>query len=436
MITDICYALFYIAEAITCYIFFENLYSRKTAPDYGKYRVYVMFPLTTIIGYAVSFLKTPVLNLAVFAVTTLAIALVCYKIRFGAAVFMTAMLVSFMLLSELCMIFLGSAVFDLLYFGYTDNIFVLIAQAGLSKLVYFLFAYSVSRILAKRGQFLKTEKYVFPLAFLPVTTVLVILFVSLFVADGSGKYAYLVSISTVLLILANIIVFIVYYYVQRTNSENTFLQLEQQKNNARLEYYELLMSQSEDRNILIHDIKHHLLNIEALSLDGNNDAVASYIGRIKEEFGLSEAVCYSGNRILDVIINRYRMICRQQEIEFSAEAGNIPADFMNEVDLTALLDNVLQNAVESAVKSEKKYVSFSAFRVNDNFMKMLISNSCDTAPVFDKKGNLGSSKKGKNHGWGTKSVARVIKKYDGDVNYRYIADKAQFECDIVIRTDI
>lgn len=436
MITDICYALFYIAEAITCYIFFENLYSRKTAPDYGKYRVYVMFPLTTIIGYAVSFLKTPVLNLAVFAVTTLAIALVCYKIRFGAAVFMTAMLVSFMLLSELCMIFLGSAVFDLLYFGYTDNIFVLIAQAGLSKLVYFLFAYSVSRILAKRGQFLKTEKYVFPLAFLPVTTVLVILFVSLFVADGSGKYAYLVSISTVLLILANIIVFIVYYYVQRTNSENTFLQLEQQKNNARLEYYELLMSQSEDRNILIHDIKHHLLNIEALSLDGNNDAVASYIGSIKEEFGLSEAVCYSGNRILDVIINRYRMICRQQEIEFSAEAGNIPADFMNEVDLTALLDNVLQNAVESAVKSEKKYVSFSAFRVNDNFMKMLISNSCDTAPVFDKKGNLRSSKKGKNHGWGTKSVARVIKKYDGDVNYRYIADKAQFECDIVIRTDI
>ena len=428
--------MFYIAEAITCYIFFENLYSRKTAPDYGKYRVYVMFPLTTIISYAVSFLKTPVLNLAVFAVTTLAIALVCYKIRFGAAVFMTAMLVSFMLLSELCMIFLGSAVFDLLYFGYTDNIFVLIAQAGLSKLVYFLFAYSVSRILAKRGQFLKTEKYVFPLAFLPVTTVLVILFVSLFVADGSGKYAYLVSISTVLLILANIIVFIVYYYVQRTNSENTFLQLEQQKNNARLEYYELLMSQREDRNILIHDIKHHLLNIEALSIDGNNDAVASYIGRIKEEFGLSEAVCYSGNRILDVIINRYRMICRQQEIEFSAEAGNIPADFMNEVDLTALLDNVLQNAVESAVKSEKKYVSFSAFRVNDNFMKMLISNSCDTAPVFDKKGNLRSSKKGKNHGWGTKSVARVIKKYDGDVNYRYIADKAQFECDIVIRTDI
>ncbi len=436
MITDICYALFYIAEAITCYIFFENLYTRKTAPDYGKYRVYVMFPLTTIIGYAVSFLKTPVLNLAVFAVTTLAIALVCYKIRFGAAVFMTAMLVSFMLLSELCMIFLGSAVFDLMYFGYTDNIFVLIAQAGLSKLIYFLFAYSVSRILAKRGQFLKTEKYVFPLAFLPVTTVLVILFVSLFVADGSGKYAYLVSISTVLLILANIIVFIVYYYVQRTNSENTFLQLEQQKNNARLEYYELLMSQREDRNILIHDIKHHLLNIEALSLDGNNDAVASYIGRIKEEFGLSEAVCYSGNRILDVIINRYRMICRQQEIEFSAEAVNIPADFMNEVDLTALLDNVLQNAVESAVKSEKKYVSFSAFRVNDNFMKMLICNACDSAPELDKEGNLRSRKKGKNHGWGTKSVARVIKKYDGDVNYRYIADNAQFECDIVIRTDI
>lgn len=433
MITDICYALFYIAEAITCYIFFENLYTRKTAPDYGKYRVPVMFFVTTVSSFAVSFLRIPRVNLCVFAVTTLAIALVCYKIRFGAAVFMTAMLVAFMLLSELCMIFLGNAFFGLKFFSYNEDLLTLITQAGLSKLIYFLLAYSVARIIAKRGQFLKTEKYVFPLAFLPITTILVILFVSLFIADGSDDYSYLVSISTVLLILANIIVFIVYYYVQRTNSENTFLQLEQQKNNARLEYYEMLMSQSEDRNILIHDIKHHLLNIEALSIDGKNDAVTSYIGKIKDEFGLSENVHYSGNRILDVIINRYRMICRQQGIEFSAETGNIPTDFMNEVDLTALLDNVLQNAVESAVRSEKKYVSFSAFRVNGNFMKMLICNACDSAPELDKEGNLRSRKKGKNHGWGTKSVARVMKKYNGDVKYTYDDEKKTFECELVLK---
>ena len=433
MISHICYALFYIAEAITGYIFFENLYARKITSEYSKYRVYVMFAITTIISYAVSFFRIPMLNLAVFAVVTLTIALVCYRIKFGAAVFMTAMLVAFMLLSELCLIFLGNALFDLLYFSYTEDLLILITQAGLSKLIYFLLAYSVARIIAKRGQFLKTEKYVFPLAFLPITTVLVILFVSVFVTDGGEKYSYLVSISTVLLILANIIVFIVYYYVQRTNNENTFLQLEHQKNNARLEYYEMLMSQSEDRNILIHDIKHHLLNIEALSMEGNCDAVNDYIAKIKEDFGLSQTVHHSGNRMIDVIINRYRKMCSQKGIEFSTEAGNIPTDFMNEVDLTALLDNALENAVESAVKSKNRYVSFSVFRVNDNFMKILITNSCDTSPVFDKDGNLRSSKKEKNHGWGTKSMQRVLKKYDGEITYGYNADKNEFECDIILK---
>ncbi len=428
MISDICYALFFIAEAVIAFIFFEKIYVRKS-----NIRVYVMFPLTAAISYAVSFYETHNLNLAVFVVATLAVLLVCYEIKIPAAMFMTAILTVFMLLSELCVLFFSNTFFGNELYDYRDDISVMIVQASLSKLIYFIIAYCVAKIIEKRGKPAQTDRYVFALALLPViTVVLFLLLENSFVTGKIGDYSLMITVGTVMLVFANILVFGVYDRVQRTNNENTFLQLEQEKNKARLEYYEMLMNQTENRNILVHDIKHHLVSMENLAAEGKADAVVKYINSIRTEFGLSESLHYSGNRMLDVILKRYERLCRQAGVKFTAEVRNFPHDFISETDITALIDNTLENALESARKSERKYVSFSSSIVNDNFVKIEIINSCDTAPVFDKYG-MPVSKKGKNHGWGTKSIHRIVRKYDGDVKYRYNADSRQFECDIVLR---
>ncbi len=432
MITYICYAMFYISEALTAFVFFEKLYARK-----GNVWVYVMYPLAAVISYAASFFDVHILNLVLFAVVTLTVVLVCYKIKLPTAMFMTAILTVFMLLSELCVLFFSTTFLDKEVFVYKDEISVMIVQASLSKLIYFVIAYSVARIIEKKGKFNGTDKYVFSLAFLPVITVVLLLMLEQSFVSGNAKdYSLMITITAVLLVFANILVFGVYDRVQRINSENTFLQFEQEKNNARLEYYEMLVNQTENRNILIHDIKHHLVSIENLASEGRSDAVVGYINSIRDEFGLSESLHYSGNRMLDVILKRYEKLCKQSGVDFSAEVLNIPSDFLSEMDITALIDNALENALESACKSNKKYVCFSSLLVNDNFIKIGIRNSCDITPVFDKYGVPVSSKKGKNHGWGTKSIQKVVRKYDGEVNYRYITDKGQFECDIVLRYEM
>ena len=237
----------------------------------------------------------------------------------------------------------------------------------------------------------------------------------------------------VLALFSNLLVFAVSDSVQRTNSENTFLQLEKQQNKSRIEYYEMLMSQYEDRSILIHDIKHHLQNMEALARSGESENVINYIDTIREDFGLTDKVRYCGNRILDVIINRYESDCKQLGITFTAEARSVPSDFMNEADLTAVLDNLLGNAVESADKSEKRYVELEAKLLNDNFFTIKIINSCDQTPVFDKNGIPQSRKKEKNHGWGTKSVMKTVGKYDGRIKYSYDENKREFLCMIIIK---
>lgn len=120
-------------------------------------------------------------------------------------------------------------------------------------------------------------------------------------------------------------------------------------------------------------------------------------------------------------------------ISFTAEAKSVPDDFINEVDLTALIDNLLENAAESALKSEIHHVSFNAVRINDHFLIVNIKNSCDIPPEFDKDGTPKTKKIGKNHGWGTKSIGKVLKKYDGELKYKYHEEEKQFETELMIK---
>ncbi len=430
-----CYLLMYLIESITCFIFFENSYNRKQEPDYSDYRVHATYPAVFAVSYAVSFIGIPFINLIVFFIGTLFIAYFCYEIKMKSAVFMTIILSAYMLVSELVVIFFSSMMFDTELIQAQEDIMIIVVQSGLSKLVYFLLAFITAKVFTNKERAQETDKYLVALGFLPLATVIVLTFLFYYelTHDVEEPYNTWLTISSVLLLASNIVVFAVYDFVQRTNSENMFLQIDNIKNKARMEYYEMLMSQYENRSILIHDIKRHLVSIEAAAQMGDSEGVERYIDTIRVDFGLDDRIRYSGNRILDVIINRYDNKCKVLGIYFTAEAKSVPDDFINEVDMTALIDNLLENAAESALSSEIHRVSFKAERLNDHFLKVNIKNTCDIPPEFDKDGTPKTKKTGKNHGWGTKSINKVLKKYDGELKYFYHEEEKQFETDLMIK---
>lgn len=429
------YLLMYLIESITCFVFFENSYNRKQEPDYWDYRVHVAYPAVFTVSYAISFIGVPFINLITFFIGTLFIAYFCYEIKLKSALFMTAILSAFMLVSELVIIFFSSMMFDTELIQPQDDIMVIVIQSGLSKLVYFLLAFITAKVFTNKERAQETDKYLIALGFLPVTTAIVLTFLFYYKLTHNVEEPYntWLTISSVLLLASNIVVFAVYDFVQRSNNENLFLQIDNIKNKARIDYYEMLMNQYENRSILIHDIKRHLVSIEAAAQNGDSEGVTRYIDTIRADFGLDDRIRFSGNRILDVIINRYDIKCKDLGISFTAEAKSVPDDFINEVDLTALIDNLLENAAESALKSEIHHVSFNAVRINDHFLIVNIKNSCDIPPEFDKDGTPKTKKIGKNHGWGTKSIGKVLKKYDGELKYKYHEEEKQFETELMIK---
>ena len=91
---------------------------------------------------------------------------------------------------------------------------------------------------------------------------------------------------------------------------------------------------------------------------------------------------------------------------------------------------MLDNAIESAVKSKKKIITIGINKLG-NMLVFDVTNSSDTPPLV-KNGRLVSTKKsGGLHGYGFKSICRTAKKYNGDVEWEYRKDTKEFTVSII-----
>ena len=231
----------------------------------------------------------------------------------------------------------------------------------------------------------------------------------------------LVSVSVVALLFVNIAVLFIYNRIQRIDSENAALQMSRLRDCADAEYYRMLQQQYEGQRILIHDIKKHLSVINSMAEDNNNEEITEYISELEDlpEFKRKARLC--NEPILNMVLIRYSEYCSMHDINFSCDVRSDGVSFMDAISITALFGNLLSNAVEAAEKSSEKMIELSVTKnVERNNILISLINSCDIAPTKDAHGKLTTHKdRSKGHGYGTKSIDRVVAKFDGRLEMRY-----------------
>ena len=88
--------------------------------------------------------------------------------------------------------------------------------------------------------------------------------------------------------------------------------------------------------------------------------------------------------------------------------------------------------VESAEKSATKKMLVQITNVMNSYRKIAVINSCDTPPST-KNGELITSKENKEtHGLGTKSIKKIVTKYDGELDWEYNENTKEFKFTILI----
>lgn len=191
-----------------------------------------------------------------------------------------------------------------------------------------------------------------------------------------------------------------------------------------MQYLDLLEKKNETMNIMAHDYKNNLLTIASMT---DSTEVKDYINNMMGEITKYNQIAKSKNRLLDVILSKYTDLCNSKGVRFETNIMTENLCFVNNYDISSLFNNILDNALEAALMSTDKYINLEITNSLNSYHKIVATNSCDIEPKTEN-GKLITSKKNKEtHGFGTKSINRIVKKYDGEMQWEYDNELKQFK---------
>lgn len=165
---------------------------------------------------------------------------------------------------------------------------------------------------------------------------------------------------------------------------------------------------------LKHDMKNHTLVMLSYLEENRVEEAKAYAGELLDKLNKMYTYVNVGNSLLNYIINNKLSAAKEQGIEIKAEIENLAFDYMDSVDFSALLNNLLDNAIHGALesKSPKLEVQISAKK---GFDIITVKNSIDES-VLERNPEFVSTKDKPGHGYGMKQIRSIVEKYNGDID--------------------
>nr|WP_288977124.1 sensor histidine kinase [uncultured Blautia sp.] len=284
-----------------------------------------------------------------------------------------------------------------------------------SKMLFFVV------IIALKKVFMNEEMKELPvgngilLMFIPLGSIYIMNTVFVLGYEASWEYSKEYSlISVIILLLINVLVFYVYIkladdlQVKRMNAV-----YEQQLELCERHQEETEISMLQIRDVQ-HGIKNHFISILAYAEKGECGKIIKFINDIIEDGKLE--LSNTGNIVTDSLVGYWRRTAEHEGIEFQSEL-NIPMELpFKGADISLILGNLLENAVEGAKTAEgRKYIRLKMKYDRKNLL-IVLENSYKGELVKGKGEELRTTKRDTaNHGIGLPSVKRAVGKYHGKV---------------------
>lgn len=309
--------------------------------------------------------------------------------------------------------------------------------AVISKTLFFAVMSALLLWLKKRQKpFLQYDKSVFFTILIPFIAQIIVL-ILFAVCDSPSMTATqnrLITINAFFLLIVNLLIFGLNQYNQKKHLEFTEMQIQLQKEHDSAEYYKMLIAQNENQRILIHDMKKHLQSIALLNEDNQNEKIRAYINQLMQSSDLLEFSKICDHKILNNILCRYKKVCNDLHIAFHADIRSNTTTFLSDSDVTPLFCNMLDNAVEASNHIKDSYIEITAAqRKHTPFVIITIINSCAGNP-FSPNGELVSSKQNPQaHGFGIKSMEKIIHNYNGNIQMYYDEETSTFHTIIMLK---
>lgn len=372
-----------------------------------------------------------IINIASFMIINFIVLILNYNITLRQSIIHTVILTAIMLISECIVAFPTSAFLNADLLLYKEQFTLMLIESSLSKMLYIALCFILTKTnKIEKNSRTKTPLYLF---LFPLCSIFVLVLLICIAAnyDLSVTINNTIAFLSVILLLSVVLTYILYNKFSKKEKELYELRNEFSKIETDKSYYQILERQNEEIHSFSHNTKNHFQVIKSLTNEKNvEDYIDNCYGKLEKYSMFGK----TNNKILDIIINKYSLLCEIKNIKFLVSIKTANLSYIKDDDLSALLSCILDNAVEAAEKTENGRIEFNLN--NQNFFDVLTCiNSCNYNSDFDKNTLKTTKENTDMHGYGTKSIRKIVKNNSGTYSWKYDKQNNEFITTIIFKKE-
>lgn len=304
-------------------------------------------------------------------------------------------------------------VISILIFGHNDLpywLYFTILLVSMSSIIYYTYRIMRFRKINLEN-FIERYNSVFLIS---INLIIIFLFFKVLLQNKFIEGLEIVEIGVLFLtmIIINTFYFISLY---RNDKENKKSELKQSIN-------PLIQELLDEMKASEHEYKNHLnilyCMIQVCKEDELRDRAKKYIGNVFENKNLLRDLSYIENTILKgVLLSKINQAEKSEIICKYKIDSQLEGIALDDSELTVVLSNLLNNAIESASKSEKKYIDiFTTYQKGRYIIEVSNSVSNFTEDMISGISKVRFSTKGTGRGYGLYNINKIVNKYKGKIN--------------------
>lgn len=180
-----------------------------------------------------------------------------------------------------------------------------------------------------------------------------------------------------------------------------------------------------------HDYHNHIQIMKAYLELGKYEEMEIYLNNLDKDLTNIDTVLKTGNIMVDAILNTKLSLAMNQGININAKA-TVPKKLqVSDIDLSVIIGNLMDNAMEAVIKLENPENRFIRVYIREMKGQLYISI---TNSIWKEVKRVGlsyiSTKLTKNHGFGLKRVDSIVAKYNGFINRQ--SEEGVFATEIIL----
>ena len=165
------------------------------------------------------------------------------------------------------------------------------------------------------------------------------------------------------------------------------------------------------------NLKVKLVAKDAKAQEKKTEELTEYIGELWGHFEELQSSVKTGNAVTDVILSEIHDRCRNSEITFESRFVYPKELAINPFDMSVILTNALQNAVEASQDVEKPMILILSI-VRERVFIINVRNKESKKAIINEDGIPDTTKPEPGHGYGLKNIRSIAQKYKGDLEVR------------------